>query len=379
LTKSKLHVGHLFAGVAFEQDEKIEFNSFCFSVEGLDEWIELTGIGVQCNSDTRSFDLSFSPIDPITCEIIDGLNLEIFYTYMLPGPPFLRTTEITQQAFLKIRSREAKELPFFQQLAHKITNLLSLAIDQTVAMQDVTCFSDEIVVEPTTGKYSVPIKLFYRGRSFLDRPPKIRPLSMLFRFCNVRDFGTLILNWLRVYELLRPSIELYFSTRQSPYSFGESRFLSLAQAVESLHRRTSDVTQFPQEEFETLVMRLVNSCDMKYQDWLAGKLEHLNEVSLNKRLKQIIHPYKKHFGSSSEREKLVRGIVNSRNFFTHYNESLRSKAASGETLSRLCLKLEAILQLSFLNLLEFSEAELDAIIKNSRTLKFKIGTPLDSS
>lgn len=47
ISKSKIHVNKAFLGVAYKENEEIFFNSFQFSVEGIDEWVGSSGIRVE--------------------------------------------------------------------------------------------------------------------------------------------------------------------------------------------------------------------------------------------------------------------------------------------------------------------------------------------
>ena len=69
---------------------------------------------------------------------------------------------------------------------------------------------------------------------------------------------------------------------------------------------------------------------------------------------------------------MIRSIVDTRNYLTHYDESLEKNAADGTELWALCQKMEAMFQLHILNILGFSENEVSEIYKNSENLRKKI-------
>lgn len=126
------------------------------------------------------------------------------------------------------------------------------------------------------------------------------------------------------------------------------------------------------DAFESLVSTILESCPKEHIDWLQGRLMHGNEINLGKRLKRIIEPFKEHLGSSKERNKLLRQIVNTRNYLTHYNEDLEHEMAKGRELWLLCLKMEAIFNLHFLNIIGFTTDEIEQVIENSESLKRKL-------
>ena len=99
---------------------------------------------------------------------------------------------------------------------------------------------------------------------------------------------------------------------------------------------------------------------------------HGNEINLGKRLKKIIEPFKEHLGTSKERSKLLRKIIDTRNYLTHYSEELKSKSTEGNELWLLCQKMEVIFQLHFLKVIGFSEDEIKNVIENCYPLKSKV-------
>ena len=99
---------------------------------------------------------------------------------------------------------------------------------------------------------------------------------------------------------------------------------------------------------------------------------HGNEINLGKRIKRIIDPFKAEIGTSAERGKVIRQIVDTRNYLTHYDEALRESAVSGRDLWVLCRKMESFFQLHLLHVLGFSEVKIKHLIDSNYQLKRKI-------
>lgn len=85
-----------------------------------------------------------------------------------------------------------------------------------------------------------------------------------------------------------------------------------------------------------------------------------------------LEPFRALLGTSQERSKLIRSIVNTRNHLTHYDKSLESVAVGGRDLWLLCLKMEAIFQLHLLQVLGFKQEEVKSIFDNSIELQQKL-------
>lgn len=127
-----------------------------------------------------------------------------------------------------------------------------------------------------------------------------------------------------------------------------------------------------ENSFESLVSEILKECPEKHLDWLKGRLMRGNEINLGKRIKKIIEPFKDHLGTSKERSKLLRKIVDTRNYLTHYNETLHDESAKGRDLWILCMKLEAIFNLHFLKVVGFTNEEINGVVENCHPLRQKL-------
>ncbi len=374
LAKSLIHVNLVLSGVAYDKDEVATFNTVSFSVEGLNEWLGISGIAVSYGDDDRTVTISYTPQDEIVYTLIDGFKLHIFFDYTLPRFSSKTEAKITQQAYFKLSSEEAKELPAFINTLCQITYLLCFAVDATVTISDVSATSNDIMTTDVLKdkKRSVIIKIYYLSRPFSEDLPKIDIRRMLFRFEHIRENTEAIINnWINAYSIIRPVFGLYFSAVTGKHNYLDGRFLALAQGLETYHRRTSSGALMEREKFRKLVSTLLCLCPKEHRKWLRGRLFHGNEISLGQRIKKIIEPYKSYLGNSKERDKLIRGIVNTRNYLTHYSEELEKESVKGLDLWVLCQKMEAIFQLHFLQQLGFTESEIQRILTNNYKLKQK--------
>ncbi|WP_294892721.1 HEPN domain-containing protein [uncultured Gilliamella sp.] len=195
---------------------------------------------------------------------------------------------------------------------------------------------------------------------------------MLFNFDNIKNNAEAVFNkWINAYENLSPTLFLYFSTKNNSINTISSKFLALAQALETYHRRISNEKLMPDDIYESLLLEIVNSCPEQHKDWLYGRLKYGNEITLSKRLKKIIGPFKKYFGNNAQRQNLLKKIVDTRNFLTHYDKSLIDKSAKGKELWILYFNMEIILNLNFLHIIGFNDENIEDIVKNCKVIKSK--------
>ena len=193
-------------------------------------------------------------------------------------------------------------------------------------------------------------------------------------FYRTLSFVVYYAKWVKNYEISEPAFNLYFSTKSGGQKYLDGKFLSLAQGIETLHRRNSQETQMPEEEFSTLKDKILKAIpNQKQNEWIKTKLEYANELSLRKRIKQMIEPFKDLFGNAGKRNSFISKVVVTRNYLTHYDSNLESEAAHGEELWKLYRKLEALFQLHFLQLIGMDIESIKSIAKENKDLCYNLG------
>ena len=340
ITKSTIHADMAIVGIAYEDEESIFMNAFRFSVEGIDEWVGLTGIKVEHQIEKRTASIAYVPPEDISLNLSNGMKLLITFSCTLPGFPNLTEAKITQKTYFKLISEEKRTLSDFILSAHRITTFLSFAIDQPVCMESVSATSEAI----RTGNGNdetvpVPISLYYGSLPYTEIEPKIDRHQMLFRFEQIREGVEHIFNkWFDAYDKISPALGLYFAARTGAYEYLDGKFLALAQGLETYHSRTAN----------------------------------RRRLSLAKRIKELIEPFEKFIGGIEEQEDLKSTIAATRNYLTHYDKRLESKAARGKDLWLLYIKMEAIFQLHLLKMLGFTDAKIESIYRNNHYLRNKL-------
>lgn len=370
ISKSKINVNVAFSGVEYEQDEVITFDSFNFSIDGLEEWVGISGISIEYDDDYMAAKIRVSQPDFLSYKLNNGLSLEISFGHSMPIKSYPINLNVSQNTFFKVISKKSLNIDEVIFYLHKFVTFLNFAIDENVSLKSVYCFSNSFAREVNGIDRPEPIGVYYSSIPFEKEVPKIEQRTMLFRFIDVKQrFDVIIGKWLDVYEVFTPSLNLYFSTKSGAQKYLEGKFLVLAQALETYHRRTSNETYISKEEFKNLLYEIKSKCPKEHKNWLAGRLDNGNEISLRNRLNRITESFKSIIGSDDEVKLIIGLIVDTRNYLTHYSPKLEKKAASVKNLWNLCQKMEAILQLHLLKELGFNDEEINSVLNN--TYKFK--------
>ena len=373
ISKSLLHVSKALFGIAYDDKDSLLFNTLKFSVEGIDEWVGLSGIQVE--HENRTATITYSPLEDISLNLNNGMKLLITFFGLPPGFPHITEAKITQKTYFKLVSQHERPLEDFISIAHKLTTFLCFAIDKTVCINPIKATSNTTCRNISTGESepAPPILLYYESLPYTKEAPKVEWYHMLFRYPEIKAKAEEIINnWLKAYDKFEPALNLYFGVTTGGLRYLDAKVLALAQGLESYHRRTSNKTRMDKSKFESLRQTLNDQCPEEHRKWLSEKLKYGNELSLRQRLQKIIEPLKEFMEDKNQRNKLIGIIVDTRNYLTHYDKSLKTRAASGDKLIHLYLKMEAIFQLCILQELGFTQTEIKSVLDKSYRLRKKL-------
>lgn len=371
--KSKLHVGIAYVGLGYDSNEQFAFESFEFSVEGMDEWHQKTGFTV--GAARPPFEISYRLPDPMKLWETDELVLWLVFSCCGPSMPAITSASISQSSKFRLTGTRLLTFDQFSAITHKIVHFLCLATGETVSVFDVIARSPT-QFPPDGSESRLSAAVYYESRSFAEAPPEIDRFRMLFHLDQLpggtqNSFG----RWVNVHLKATAAMNLFFSVRAGEHSFLSGRFLSLAQALETYHRRSYDTVRMPKENYDKMIQALQETCPPEYRTFLAGRLMHGNEPSQRERFAELLVPFAKHFGDDAEQQCLLKRIVDTRNYYTHYADGGKTKAARGRNLWVLCGRMEVLFQLCMLREIGFPLPEIDRIIEWNGALKSGLNRP----
>lgn len=165
-------------------------------------------------------------------------------------------------------------------------------------------------------------------------------------------------NWLGLTYKLAPVVDLYLAALRE-MGVAELRFLTLAQALESYHRRTHADTLIDPQEWKILRERLVGTVTrfagarQRSKEWrqrVVQKFEHANELNLRSRLKQLLGEcggLAKRIAGTKPSE-FAHRVAMTRNYLTHWSEDSRRATFQNAELTYACYRMLALLEILML-------------------------------
>ena len=194
-------------------DPEPNIDTYRCSLEGLDEWVSISGIKARTDFEAKTATITFESPPKISHDLGDGFTFSIGFAWTAPFAGGSSEAKITQRAYVEIKSNKLRSLRDFIYISYRFANFLALALDESTSLKDVTISSNEIVRDWGDGdeKKTRPIQIetYYQSLPFSESEPRLKRPNMLFTFPQVRDkIGSMLPCWMNLYEVIGPSLSL---------------------------------------------------------------------------------------------------------------------------------------------------------------------------
>lgn len=316
----------LLTSFPYNGNPNLQFNTFRFSVEGIEEWVGISGITVEDNFE-NALTISYKRPSNLVFELRNGMQLYITFTYTPPTLPIVRNAVVTQNTYFKLVSEDTCELDEFISVANMIAGFLCFVMNVIVSIDKMLITSESLLQDFGDGRTQpITVGVYNPTWPYSENEPDINQLDMLFKLANYQQrFESMINLWIENYDEISPALGLYFRSKTGKVPSLNMQFLTLVQGLEAFHQRTA------------------------------------NKITLRNMLDQLTNPFEKYM-RGEKRSMMIDKIKDTRNYLTHYEKRLEAKAAKGRELKLLCYKINALFRLQFLKLIGFSIQEIDDIV-----------------
>lgn len=371
VSQSTLNARRAYAGTWYGVDATPTFSRLAVSVEGLHEWLLLSGLKTETEHNQDQLTKITHTLEPpseITAQLEDGTEMAFGLSWSDSGvAPDTTEAKFTQMAYMSIKQSVPVPLDDLLVTTLRFQRLLSLAVDRPVELRSITGFSPQLV----QGNHEVPVQIYVPGSELLENSRPFNWFRMLFTYPEVANrFQDLIATWFKRYETVGPAINLYDGLVSGGYRYLEGRFMATIQAAEAFHRQAlPQQPQMSEEDFQLIKESIPQTIPTDTRKRVYSLVALAREQSLRQRLEDMMTPFQHLFGDDSQR--FIKDVVNTRNGLAHTAVARGSYIDDPRSLYRLQQKLEALIQLHLLRLLGFTDEEIDNI-SSKQELKHKL-------
>lgn len=219
-------------------------------------------------------------------------------------------------------------------------------------------------------KRSIPLHIFspYRRKEY-ERNEKLKSSSMLFSWEDVSNRNDVFVRWVLEYTRIEEIVDALVLLKSTDIS-EQMRFTTIINALEAVHRRYFHSKRQKDEDYTARVEKILSVVtDEDDKKLISSRLEYGNEISLRSRLKEVYAIGEKH-GISKPSKSTTNKILETRNYYTHGDETKKGKILNYGDLYEANSILGKYLKLLLLHKIGVSDEELTAIVKKSPHFRF---------
>lgn len=216
------------------------------------------------------------------------------------------------------------------------------------------------------------IEYYYDIPSIVRKQKNVSGRNMIYRLNEYKNkLGIMLNNWFNKSDLLHLVLDLFFGTMYNDNLFTNNTFLNYMQAIETYHRTVYggyDLCEDQHKERISIILNSINDGNIKR--WLDGKLTFSNEINFRKRLNFLFNKYDYIICINiNKRNILIKKLVDTRNYFTHFSKNGNSRIYEGGDLYYAGMFLKTILVISLLNEIGLAEDEIIAVFNGNNQYK----------
>ena len=269
--------------------------------------------------------------------------------------------EVEAAAWLGIAADQPKLLEWFLEQQAALTALLAILADAPMAPDAIEVFRPD-------EKDAIDLLL-------VMREPTCCPYQSDFEFAMLRagleaDLTVVLERWFNLYPKVKMPSQLALSIIGSKALWPHIEFLSLMQALEGLHRGVREGTYMPDKEYaavkEVLGRAIPAGLSDSHKAALKSKIRYGNQISLRKRLGELLDDLGEELRATllGSAGSVPQSWVDTRNYFTHWDETLTLNTLDGERMHRACVRMRQLLRVLYMKLVGVPERALILSLRN---------------
>ena len=361
-------VGRVLTGAIYEENEEMELNELQFNVEGLDDWVGVSGFTLGNSDDFSKIWVNYTAPDDINLMKTEDLSIDIVFSWQHPGWSLTQTeATVKQTALIQLKTPTPKPFSELLRIGQRVRDFVSLGIGRNVLITQMSGFLDTFGRELDDGSFHrQPLKFYFRDPRRRDSETVPIRANMLLDFAATQGSGVSHLStWLESYTKHDGPISSFFKVFEAHSVELADRFLDLFQVAETLHKQTSSEKKMSRVDLSARV-RSINEAfadDQPFAEILAEAFRRTNELSARERLERVFTDHLDFEVDEETINEVCAAIARTRAKLTHEAGANNVEVIMGHNVWEKAHALDAIIRIWLLKLSGFDN---DAILASLR-------------
>lgn len=304
---------------------------------------------------------------------IEGLPEEVIEVPCLPATlgwgidrsfsgDLITEISVKSSACVTIRTNDPQQLDWFFTQLGKLTTLLSFMVGTPMS-------PDHISAKLAESSMDVEVLVALRDAKYCTH--KNAHDFYMLRNDMEADLGEVFSKWFDLYNSFGTASQLALSILNSEDLWLHVEFLSLMQALEGFHRAIMPGLYTSENDYEPIKQALCNAIPQgiasDHKEALKSRIKYGNEISLRKRLDALAGrlplALRKHILGGDGA--IPRSWVETRNYYTHWDEASRSLVLNGIEMHRAGVRMKHLLRVLYLDLVGIPQSAIAKSLNNA--------------
>jgi hypothetical protein len=367
----RFEANYLLEGAHWNSKHEIEFERISIGFDYLEEWLGHYTIKTSIDQDENNKNSGFT----VKCNFpntdkfyINHINSHFSTSYAASTKDTTTTTTTLEyNSYIELHPNEMKKLDWYTNQLSVIQQLLTLLIGEVV-------FPDRLLGTKSKADKEY-VSIFFTAK---NRQPKKNMIhqDMIITLPEMKEeFCSVLEKWFSNYEELKSAYNLFFGALFNSSLYLEFHFLSLMQAIETLHRNVFGGKYIEQSEYDkesqSIKSNIPKSFPDDLRDAIKSRIKYGNEYSLRKRIKDLFESLdeKTRELTTNSYKTFIGKVVDTRNYFTHYDDELKSAALSGSELFYTCQRLRIFIIVLLLKNMGVNEQNIQNVIQRNEKIQ----------
>ena len=320
LRSSRLHCPVMLEGIHLSSTDET-FSKCRIKIPYFDVWLGISPFEIDAGHSFKKIRLDYSSPSNDEFEIRNhDCRLRFVHSVTPPRLPLGSSPAIVHQSYLEIEPNAPKPFNWLLDVASEIINLLSFCYGGPLVSKRVTLHKQSTEHES--------ISIYYpRHRVTI---PDYGSLGFLIPYDQIKSSFEKVLNgWQDAPGTVKRATQMLIASEQRPSAFIELRFIPLAQAAEVLSSETEYSTIVDQAAFKEVRDRMLNALPdtvtSELSESITNCLGWANGRNLRGKLTGLLHGLQNDTCRlfAVDNARFIRGIVSTRNHYSHYSKGKR--------------------------------------------------------
>jgi len=342
----------------FWSSKEMIFSKAHISLQNLNEWLKISGFhGFTSNNKDNSFTINYKLPPKIAYNIDEKLICG--FDFKAPSPSYDYEINFRQTSYFFLDFKEKVDLDQLFKAIVSFQDFLSFATFQTCSILTITATADNKTLNFDKKQILIPIKVYHKNMGIKEETKD--PYRFLFVYEDISKNGEIFFNkWFKNVEDYSQVVKLLLEYNSQPKYIHENKFLNLARAIETFHRRRRNNFTLAKKEHQQRIKEILASVPQSHQNFLKDRLQFSNEPSLHLRLQELLKDFDNDFLRKfiPDGEDFIKDFKNNRNYYTHFDEKLKKKSFKGKELHNLSEKVKLLLIFCLLTDLGFKISDI---------------------